>query len=597
MPKVILLPEDVANRIAAGEVVERPASVVKELVENSIDAGASRIEVNLEEGGKKLIEVTDDGCGMGEEDVVMAVQRFATSKIGTAEDLEQIVTMGFRGEALPSIAAVSQVRIITRPHDSPEGYMLLMEGGEANDFRAIGCPPGTAVRVGNLFFNTPARRKFLATTATERGHCQEWVSRLALARPDIAFKLTHDGTVLFTSAGTGDMPSVLAAIYGSSSAREFIPLSLESRGLHISGFISGPRLTRSTKQHQLFFVNRRFVRSRMLSHALGEAYGMLLPAGKNPLCAICIDIEPAGVDPNVHPTKIEVRFRSQGEVHNLVQQAASEALATAGFRSLTQRPEAPKEGPRDWLPAGRVATPDEERRGRIRRLRLGRSQDVVDEREAGLGVYESAPLAKEATGQPQLADTSDLTGLEVRVLGQHAGCYIVAQLGDDLLLINQHRAAERVAYEALEAGGQGPVRQLLVVPVTLELSPTELAAAQLHREALEELGFTTEPFGGTSLLIRSVPALLAERHVEEMVRGLIEELAEHGSARPLEHSQLLASIACHGALKAGERLTQAEMERLVADLVKTQAPAVCPHGDPIILTIDAEFLDKRFERR
>ncbi len=597
MPTVKVLPEDVANRIAAGEVVERPASVVKELVENSIDAGAGRIEVNIEEGGKKLIEVVDDGCGMTDQDVVVAVQRFATSKISTADDLQAVVTMGFRGEALPSIAAVSRMRIITRPADGDEGYVLVVNGGQIEDLRAIGCPAGTTVQVAELFFNTPARRKFLGTTATERGHCQEWVSRLALARPDIAFKFTHNGTVLFTSTGSGDLLSVLAAIYGSTGARQFIPISLQARGLAISGFISSPRLFRSTKQHQLFFVNRRFVRSRMLSHALTEAYGMLLPAAKNPLCAIHIDIDPHSVDPNVHPTKIEVRFRNQAEVHNLLSRAAAEALAAAGYRSLGQRPSAEAEHPRDRLPAGRLAPADEEQRSRIRRLRLGPSRDLLDDRQAGLEVYQSAPLAQEAHNQQRLWQAAAEGDVPVRVLGQHADRYIVAQLGQQLLLIDQHRAAERVAYEALENADDQVRSQLLVVPLTLELSATELAAAENHQQALAKLGFVIEPFGGTSLLVRAVPAVIADRDVEQILRGLIEEMAQHGATQRLDDSQLRASIACHGALKAGEKLSQDEMERLVADLLRTQAPAVCPHGDPVILTLGIDYLDRRFERR
>ncbi|MBU0609435.1 MAG: DNA mismatch repair endonuclease MutL, partial [Armatimonadetes bacterium] len=335
MPTIHVLPENLANRIAAGEVVERPASVVKELVENAIDAGASRIEIELREGGRKLIKVADDGCGMAAEDLLMAVQRFATSKIAEADDLDRILTMGFRGEALPSIGAVAQLRLTSRPHDAAEGATLTVAGGSVDGPHSAGCPPGTTIEVSNLFFNTPARLKFLATTATERGHCLDWVQHLALSRPEIAFKVVHDGQTVFTSAGQGDLRSVLAAIYGSGAAREFLPVEVKADELRIRGYISGPKLTRATRTHQFFFVNHRFVRSRQLSHALGEAYGLLLPSGKSPLCAVHFQLPPEEVDPNVHPTKIEIRFRHQARVHQLFGQACAEALAAAGFRSLS----------------------------------------------------------------------------------------------------------------------------------------------------------------------------------------------------------------------------------------------------------------------
>ncbi|MCK4324019.1 MAG: DNA mismatch repair endonuclease MutL, partial [Armatimonadetes bacterium] len=368
MTQVRILPENLANRIAAGEVVERPASVVKELLENSIDAGAERIEVILRDGGKKLIEVRDDGAGMSQEDVVLAVQRFATSKIAQDSDLDAIATLGFRGEALPSIGAVCQMKITTRRHDEAEGTALLVEGGEVSDLRAVGCPPGTTVQVANLFYNTPARRKFLATTATERGHCMDWVSRLALAHPEIAFQVTHNDAILLSTPGSGDLESVLAAVYGSNTTRQLVPVNLESDGLHIHGYISTPQVTRATRRHQLFFVNHRFVRSRMLSHALTEAYGMLLPQQKQPVAVIMIEMDPGRVDPNVHPTKIEVRFSNPGEMHNLLQQAVENTLAEAGLRSLPSTNPQPREGP--GLPAGRLAPADFQQSGRVKRLRV-----------------------------------------------------------------------------------------------------------------------------------------------------------------------------------------------------------------------------------
>ncbi len=614
MAQIHVLSDSLANRIAAGEVVERPASIVKELVENSIDAGATRIEVTLRDGGKKFIEVADNGCGMSEEDAVLAVQRFATSKISSEDDLEAIATLGFRGEALPSIGAVSQLKITTRPPDSDEGVAILVEGGEVTDLRAVGCPPGTTVQVANLFYNTPARRKFLATSATERGHCLDWILRLALAYPEIALQATHNEAVAFTSSGSGDMRSVLAAVYGSNTARHFLPVNLESEGLRIYGFVCAPQVTRATRHHQFFFVNRRFVRSRMLSHALSEGYGMLLPTGKQPLSVICLDIDPHHVDPNVHPTKIEVRFRAQGEVHSLVQQAVQQALATGGYRSLGEEPPAKEKPGESLLPAGRLQPAIPAAEGRIKRLRINPFFDEVDERDVGIEVHaEPTGIAEEVgltpgpspsrRGEPSEAprraeQPAPRREADLTLLGQLSAKYILGQQGEDLLLVDQHRAAERVIFERLQSQPRRMARQLLVVPLTLELTAEQAAAVEQHQSLLEEAGFALAPFGGNSYVVRSVPAQLGQKNPEAVLDGLITDLAQWQASGDLDsqREQLLATVACHSAIKAGERLTPQEMTGLLADLLQTQAPAICPHGDPIIISITGAQLDRKFER-
>jgi len=616
MPRIHVLTEELANRIAAGEVVERPASVVKELVENSVDAGAHRIEVDLEDGGKKLIRVRDDGHGMTCTDATLAVQRFATSKIGRAEDLEAIDTMGFRGEALPSIAAVSHFRLVTREPQAAEGCEVTIHGGGPAQVKPAGCPAGTTLQVTDLFFNTPARAKFLATSGRERGHCADWVTRLALSRPDIAFKLTHNGEVLFSSAGTGDLRSVLAAIYGSTAAREFLEVDRDCpEGVRIVGLVSGPKLLRGTRAHQMFFVNRRFVRSRQMSHALSEGYGLLLPAGKHPLCAIHLTVEPGRVDPNVHPTKIEVRFRRPGMIHQLVQQATEQALADAGFRSLVQgrrhvsesapdpldgvpaAPGDPFSSPGPRLAAGRGQAQDYGTRLRARRLRVNPFEDRIDERDEGLNVHAS-PVVElpplEQAQEPSLA--VDAPPEKVRALGQLADRYIVCASAVGLLLVDQHRAGERVIMERL-----GPERvssQLLVVPETLKLSAGEAAAAQGNMQALTELGYELEEFGKDTLLVRAVPSTTAEGEPIQVLQGLISDLAEFDQPTSAEHrrERARATLACHAAIKAGERMALPEMQRLVDDLLESQSPAVCPHGDPIIVSFDIERLDQQFKR-
>ncbi len=596
MTQVRILPENLANRIAAGEVVERPASVVKELLENSIDAEASRIETVLADGGKKLIEVRDDGAGMSQEDVVLAVQRFATSKIAQDSDLNAIATLGFRGEALPSIGAVCQMKITTRRHDDVEGTALLMEGGEVTDLRAVGCPPGTTVQVANLFYNTPARRKFLATTATERGHCMDWVSRLALAHPEIAFQVTHNEAVLLSTPGSGDLESVLAAVYGSNTVRQLVAVNLESDGLHIHGYISTPQVTRATRRHQLFFVNHRFVRSRMLSHALTEAYGMLLPQQKQPVAVIVIDMDPGRVDPNVHPTKIEVRFSNPGEMHNLVQQAVANALAEAGLRSLSSTQAQPREGP--GLPAGRLAPADFQQSGRVKRLRVNPFFDQVDEHEDGLDVHTTPATVARPAPAKTTTEEIDTERRQLNILGQVSATYLIVEYGDDLLLVDQHRAAERVIFDRLVAQPRRLTRQLLAVPVTLEFGPEQMAAIEDHCELLAEMGFEVEPFGGSSYLLRSVPAQLTESSPGAVVEAILADLAAWQSSSKMAdlREEVLASISCHAAVKAGQRLSDEEMRKLVVELLETETPAICPHGDPVIVSMPAAEINRKFHR-
>ncbi len=588
MNRINVLSEALANRIAAGEVVDRPASVVKELVENAIDAEATRIEVELAEGGRKLIRVSDDGLGMSPEDAALCVQRFATSKVSEEADLQHIETMGFRGEALPSIASVSHLRITTRLRESDEGTMLTIEGGEIAEVRAVGCPTGTTIEVANLFFNTPARLKFLRTTGTERGHCSDWVTRMALARPDIAMQMTHEGTVLLSSPGRGDLPATVAQILGSTVARQMLPVDFDTGAMRIHGLISSSRLTRATRKHQMCFVNRRYVRSMSLGHALREAYGILLPSGKQPLCALHIDMPAQLVDPNVHPTKIEVRFKSQGEVHGLMQQAVEEGLEQAGLRPKSMR--TPPRGPDQ---AGRFTGPDLEQRTMARRLRVNPFYDATDERDVGLEVHEGEPEPDAtATEDPAIA-----VGEALEALGQVAGAYIACRSGGDLLLVDQHRAAERIIAAELASKDHAVARQMLMLPMTLELTDAEQAAVDEHREALGEAGFEIEPFGGSGYLVRSVPASLAERAPEEALRGIIEELAEWGKSDQGDaRERLIATIACHGAIKSGEHLSEREMRHLIGQLNRSSTPAICPHGDPIIVSISRAELDRRFGR-
>ena len=598
MGQIRVLSEATANRIAAGEVVERPASILKELVENAIDAGASRIDVQLKSGGKELVRVTDDGSGMSAADLRLAVQRFATSKIASAEDLATVSTMGFRGEALPSIGAVAQLQITTRQPDAAEGHRIVIRGGEVAAEETVAAPVGTDVEVTRLFFNTPARAKFLATTATERGHCVEWAQRLALARPDIAFRVTHDDKPVFTTGGQGDLQAVVAAIHGSTNARLFLPVDFSADDVTIRGFVSSPRLTRGNRRSQLFFVNGRFVRSSRLSHAITAAYGMLLPSGKQPLSVLHIELNPEAVDPNVHPTKIEIRFGNPGRIHNLCQQAVEAGLAEAGLRSLTgSRAGLTRTGDDGAMrpAAGRWEGPSPEMRQRASRLRVNPFSESVDVRDDGLEVFGHAPEVDTDTPQEAFADLTETTPA---VLGQLAGRYIVAAAAHDLLLIDQHRAAERVLLQKMTQAGAETARQLLAVPLNLELNPAEAAAIEDHLDGLMRLGFEFEKFGPSAYLLRSIPTALVGRDYATVVAEMLEELAQWSSASSLEGAQekLAATVCCHAAIKAGTHLTHAEMQTLVDELVATEAPAVCPHGDPIVVSFPLARLDAKFKR-
>ncbi|MFO7948094.1 MAG: DNA mismatch repair endonuclease MutL [Armatimonadota bacterium] len=598
MSRIHVLSENVANRIAAGEVVERPASVVKELVENAIDAGATHIEVELEAGGKRLIRVTDDGVGMSREDLELAVQRFATSKITGPEDLHVISTMGFRGEALPSIGAVSRMQITTREREAPEAYRLIVMGGDVEEPKTVAAPSGTTVEVRNLFYNTPAREKFMATTATERAHCLDWCQRLALARPDIAFRVTHDGTRLLSTSGNGDLRAVIAAVYGSSEARLFLPVKLREDEVAVSGFISSPRLTRARRRDQIFFVNQRFVRSPSLSHAVTQAYGMLLPSGRHALAVLHFTLDAASVDPNVHPTKIEVRFGNAGRMHNFCQRAVEEALGEAGLRTVDRpAPKRDTDSPfRSQPRAGKIDIDHEKAHRKAARLRVNPFADSVDERDAGLDVFGEMPASGEL--QESQEALADLAGASANVIGHLAHKYLVVTVGDDLLLIDQHRAAERVLFHKMKTQQGAVAMQLLAVPITPDLSAQEIAAIENYREELKELGFTFESFGPEAYMVRSIPAALTGGKDEQMIRDLLRDLAEWDSPSSLERLQekLRATVACHGAIKAGESLTGAEMQQLVNDLIQTDTPAVCPHGDPIIITLKGTDLDRKFKR-
>jgi DNA mismatch repair protein MutL len=640
MPKVVVLSKEVADKIAAGEVVDRPASIVKELVENSIDAGATRVEVELEDGGKRRITVTDNGCGMLLEDAVVALERHATSKIRAADDLFSVRTLGFRGEALPSIAAVSHLRIQTRAVGQDTGVEVTVDQGGIAAAEQRGVPQGTQVTVTHLFSNVPARLKFLKTTQTELSHIVDLMVRFALSYPGIHFKLAHNSRMLFQSPGSGDPLNTVVAAYGREVAKEMLPVATpEEAPVAVRGYTSRPSVTRTSRSHQAFFVNGRLVRSPMLSRALDEAYKGYVPAGRYPVACLFIDVDPAQVDVNVHPTKMEVRFASEREVFaaavsalrrtlvgvNLAQPAfptrveqsiEAQTLPDDPFSDPDQRPADPGEaapaprGVREpavsvpYSPTVRPPLPPASRsveKAPEWHLNPAETQPALGLEEAARepAREEAPPAVVPAADAPSAppAETAALPNLTpvARVLDT----YLICEGPDAVYIIDQHAAHERIIYDALLRREENDIApQPLLIPLTLNLSHSDAAALESHREALQELGFEIEPFGRDTYIVRSVPAILVGHNYEAMLRDLLDDLRERERTGRLEEmrSEICALVACHSVTRSGDPLSPEEMARLVQDLRESPSPYTCAHGRPTLLVLSRSDLERQIGR-
>jgi DNA mismatch repair protein MutL len=569
-----LLDPHTVNQIAAGEVVERPSSAVKELVENALDAGATRVLVHLEEAGRRLISVSDDGCGMDRDSARLALERHATSKIASAGDLLGVSTLGFRGEALPSIASVARMTVSTADQDGVR-HVLRVEGGEVAPGEAESGPKGTTVTVEDLFFNTPARLKFLKTDATELAAVVEAVSKYAVSRPSVVFRLTHGPSVLVETSGSGDALTAVAEVWGRESARALAPVDAFNGTARVTGFVSPPHATRPNRNWYWLFVNGRPVRSKTLTAALDQAYRSLTPEKRYPLALLDVHIDPAKVDVNVSPTKSEVKFHQDGAVFDAVRRAVTSALLAHGMvpdaESVARASEALRE------------TGDFERA----------AVQLAMMAQAPLGVPLAEPPISESRAMPDM-----LQGL--RVLGQIADTFIVAENDTALLIVDQHVAHERVLYERLrDSRGSVPIEvQRLLTPETLHL---DRRTAELLAEKLDELrtvGFDLERFGGDSFLVRSVPAAIRGRTAMQLLKDLAEELADGTASGCLvpARDEVLILCSCKMAIKAGDRIGIAEMERLLQDLAQTENPYLCPHGRPITVVMPKSDLMRRFKR-
>jgi DNA mismatch repair protein MutL len=569
-----LLASDTIGKIAAGEVVERPASAAKELIENALDAGATRLQVEVAGGGIDLIEVADDGCGISLTDLPLAVQRHATSKLTTFDDLDRLGTLGFRGEALPSIGAVSSLTIRTRERDTASGAVMEVDFGETRGPRPVAAPIGTTVTVRDLFGNVPARRKFLRQPVTESGYIGRAAEAYAAAYPAVAWSLTIDGRRAFTTDGSGDPIAAAAGAFGLDVGEAAIPLEpLEASaavpGVTVTGWIGAPAVTRSHRQGLVFFVNGRLIQNRALSFALEEAYHSLLMVGRHPVALIQIRVEPTAVDVNVHPTKAEVKFVDERAVCRAVQRSAHAALARA---------------PRDELP------------------RVTFLPSPMIERQAPMPIAPANnDLPKAEQGENGVAkgtETHD-SGLPIlRVLGQVAAMYIIAEGPQGLYLIDQHAAHERVMYEKIlgQLAAQSVDRQPLLDALVVDLSPEELAVFEKSGEELRQIGFEVEAFGEGAVVIRSVPAIVRGVDVAERFRLILRELADGGVGTSWLDSVAI-SAACHTSIRAGQALSLPEMRELVAQLERTRHPRACGHGRPTMLHLTQGELERQFARR
>jgi DNA mismatch repair protein MutL len=592
------LPESLINRIAAGEVVERPASAVKELVENSLDAGSTRIEITLREGGRALISVTDDGCGMTPEEMALAVERHATSKLAD-EDLSRIATLGFRGEALPSIGAVSRLTVTSRTAGA-SAWTISVEGGRASDVRPAAHPPGTRVEVRDLFFATPARLKFLKAAPTEVAHTVEAVNRLAMARPEVGFTLTQDGrSLLALPTHGGDAADArlrrLDGILGREFADNAVPVAAEREGLHLDGFAGLPTLHRRSTAAQFLFVNDRPVRDRLLHGAVRGAYQDLVAHDRHPVVALFLVIPPELVDVNVHPMKTEVRFRDANLVRGLIVGGLKHALAGAGHRAAT-----PVNAPL-WSGASRARTTDPIRMpAGLPFVPGSTAHGLAEERAQFHGPQPPcAPRGGPDSAAAQAADT------EIPPLGfaraQLHGMFIVAQTADGMVIVDQHAAHERLVHErlqhALERGGLAG--QGLLLPEVVELEPAAIDRLVSRTPELARLGLVLEPFGPGAVVVREVPSLLGAVDVRALVRDLADDLAELGDGVVLQErlSALCATMACHGSVRAGRRLGIEEMNALLRDMEATPRSGQCSHGRPTYVELKRGDIEKLFGRR
>ena len=590
MSKIILLPEDLINKIAAGEVIERPASVIKELIENSLDAGATKITVELEESGKKRIKISDNGEGMSPEDAEKSILRHATSKIRSVEDLFSIKTLGFRGEALASIAAVSKLNITTKQKNVLEGFTLQIEGGAILSRDIIGTEQGTILDVQDIFFNTPARKKFLKTDAVELKHCLDVVTHYALANPSVTFKFLHNNYTLLHSPDLNDARSTIASIYGVQTAKELLEVKYQEEKIKISGFISKPYHVRNDKNQQVLFVNGRWIRNNDVTNAVYEGYHSTLFVNKHPVFVLHLELNPETIDVNVHPQKQEIKIEQKEQVAAAVAVAVREALQSnqlmptldvnteqqITFGTPVPRKEAKTAAKYPFEPSAQTIF-------------------AVEETTASYGEQEAAPVILE---QYQSNDLVEDKLPSMKLFGQVHKTYFLAETEGGLFYIDQHAAHERVMYESLLnqfLHGKVEVQQLLQGEV-IEVSAAEKILLEEKKEELKTLGFDLEYFGGNSFVVKTIPLVFGKVKVSELLHDLLTMLENNKSILE-KKEEILTRMACRAAVMAGDVVTIPQMEKILRELSNTELPFTCPHGRPTLMKVTIAELEKKFRRK
>lgn len=639
MPVIRQLPPSLVNKIAAGEVIERPSSVVKELLENSIDAGATQVELAIEGGGIELIRISDNGCGISEAQLPLAMASHATSKLETADDLFDVHTLGFRGEALASIAEVSHLTIKTRTEQCDAGSECSVRGGEATPILPVGCPVGTTIEVRHLFFNTPVRKKFMRTPQTEAGHITEAFTRIALAFPNVAMKMTSGNRTQYELAATDSWQERIRSFFGDEIADSLIPVESEQDEAHLSGFVADPTISRSNNRMQYLFLNGRHIRDRSLQHALGEAYRGLLMVGRFPICFLRLNLPPAQVDVNVHPTKMEVRFQESGKLYSQLLKTLRHEFLTSDLTARARHVPGPvpaglQESHQGSKLAGDIQqVPSqserrwEEHSERVSRIpaspNLNLHTDIPDFRPfpqaQGLGAppvgprdaMSNAPASAELSGpgvpMPQATEGAIRRVDDAHEAPSHSHLgfqihnrYLVTQDETGMVVVDQHALHERILYEQLrqKAENRSLETQKLLVPEPLDLTPSEAAAVLDSKELLAKIGIEIEPFGGDTIIMTSYPAMLAKMRPAEVLRQVLEPLMSGGkepSARDVL-DEILHMLACKAAIKAGDRLSKEEITALLEQRDHYQDTHHCPHGRPTALFFSREQLDKMFGR-
>jgi len=571
MPIIHILDEATVNKIAAGEVIERPASVVKELIENSIDSGATDIRIEVEKGGKKLIRVTDNGCGMDREDASLSFVKHSTSKIHRLEDIENVMTMGFRGEALSSICAVSKLELITKTKEGLAGTKVVVHGGKLIGISDAGAPDGTSITVEELFFNTPARKKYLKSDSTELAHIVDVVTKNALGHNDVSFTLLHNGKELVRSPASPLQETILH-IYGQEVARAMLPVNFSSRFSTVTGAVSKPAITRGSMDAQSFYINSRNVTSRALGFALRRGYGTLIPQGRFPVVVLKISVDTGEVDVNVHPTKNQVRLSHEWEISEAVTMAVSSALSD-----------------KDLVPPVKTTQSllyEKAERSTVIREEDARFRANVKDTERRLRRTEIG------TGEKANGETP-----QIKVLGQVDALYVIAETKDGLMIIDQHAAHERILFEQVRDSKRADSQEL-IVPINLELDPKEMVLIKECIPYLEEFGFRISEFGPDAFAVTAVPLVLGKLEDPGLVHDIITDILSEGKIKDETgiFERVTKSIACRGAIKAGADCSSEQMERLIEQLFQTENPYTCPHGRPTMVSFNREELDKLFKR-